>query len=309
MSMRFQMKKMIKKLVTLLLLLIFSYLLIMKVKLNYELEKANNRLHDYNSQNIKLSYGNISYAEIGKGEVILSSHGLFGGYDQGIENLKSLSKYMRIIAPSRFGYLKSDVKGKGTPKDQSKAYVELLDKLGIDKVYVMGASAGGTSAIRFALDYPERCKGLILYCSAMPETKKSENVNLKQGPPEILVNNYMMYITSPFFKATMGMEQEVIKTMLPIDLRKLGVKIDSEITNPDMSLNFNDYKIENLQIPTLILQAKDDKIVDYNKTLAAAGRFPNLTLKIFENGGHMIKGHGEEIDKYVLEFINSNSHK
>ena len=30
------MKKMIKKIVTLLLLLIFSYLLIMKVKLNYE---------------------------------------------------------------------------------------------------------------------------------------------------------------------------------------------------------------------------------------------------------------------------------
>ncbi|MFZ1646516.1 MAG: alpha/beta hydrolase, partial [Blautia wexlerae] len=71
--------------------------------------------------------------------------------------MKSLSKYMRIIAPSRFGYLESDVKGKGIPKDQSKAYVELLDKLGIDKVYVMGASAGGTSAIRVALDYPERC--------------------------------------------------------------------------------------------------------------------------------------------------------
>ena len=68
MSVRFQMKKMIKKIVTLLLLQIFSHLLIMKVKLNYELEKANNRLHDYNSQNIKLSYGNISYAEIGRKE-------------------------------------------------------------------------------------------------------------------------------------------------------------------------------------------------------------------------------------------------
>ena len=53
-------------------------------------------------------------------------------------------------------------------KEEVQAYVELLDKLGIDKVYLLATSAGGSIAIRFALDYPERTRGLILYCSAMP---------------------------------------------------------------------------------------------------------------------------------------------
>lgn len=54
-----------------------------------------------------------------------------------------------------------------TPAEQATAYVELLDKLGIDRVYLLATSAGGSVAIRFALDYPERTKGLILYCYAM----------------------------------------------------------------------------------------------------------------------------------------------
>lgn len=303
------MKRIIRKLIIVILSFIFSYMLIMGIKLHYELKKANDKLLAYNPQNVKLSYGNISYSESGKGEVILSCHGIFGGYDQGIENLRGISKYARVIAPSRFGYLGSDIYGKGTPKEQAKAYVELLDKLNIDKVYVMGASAGGTVAIRFALDYPERCKGLILYCSAMPEIEKKEKVNLKQGPPDFLVNNYLMYISSPFFRITMGMEPEIIKSMLPIEQRKKGVKIDSEITNPDMALNFDDYNIENLQVPTIILQAKDDKLVNYKKTIKASKRFPKLTLKIFEDGGHMIVGHSVEIEKYVLEFITANSKK
>lgn len=97
--------------------------------------------------------------------------------------------------------------------------------------------------------------------------------------------------------------------MLPIEQRKKGVKIDSEITNPDMALNFDDYNIENLQVPTIILQAKDDKLVNYKKTIKASKRFPKLTLKIFEDGGHMIVGHSVEIEKYVLEFITANSKK
>ena len=65
--------------------------------------------------------------------------------------------------------------------------MELLDKLGIDKVYLLATSAGGSIAIRFALDYPERTRGLILYCSAMPlvefETVKG-NLSMKIMAPD-----------------------------------------------------------------------------------------------------------------------------
>ena len=73
------------------------------------------------------------------GETLLSVHGLYGGYDQALENVGSLSSRYRILAPSRFGYPGSSVKGEGTPREQAEAYVELLDLLGIERVFILGA--------------------------------------------------------------------------------------------------------------------------------------------------------------------------
>jgi len=115
----------------------------------------------------------MTYVDVGEGDVILSVHGIFGGYDQAYDNVKNRTSQNRVLAPSRFGYLGSDVKGEGTPMEQAAAFEELLDYLDIDQVFVLATSAGGTPAIRFALDYPERIKGLILYCSAMPGQRKT----------------------------------------------------------------------------------------------------------------------------------------
>ena len=43
-------------------------------------------------------------------------------------------------------------------------------------------------------------------------------------------------------------------------------KKEFSITYPDMARNFEDYPIEDLQIPTLIFHAKDDKLARYNDT-------------------------------------------
>ena len=46
----------------------------------------------------------------------------------------------------------------------------------IEKVYVLGASAGGTPAMRFALDDPERTTGIILLSSAPVWDKKPQKL-------------------------------------------------------------------------------------------------------------------------------------
>jgi alpha-beta hydrolase superfamily lysophospholipase len=46
----------------------------------------------------------------------------------------------------------------------------------------------------------------------------------------------------------------------------------------DMVKNFDCYKIEELQAPTLILYAKDDKMASYAQAEKAIRRFPNRTL-------------------------------
>jgi len=284
------------------LLLTSTYLIIQIIKCNKAVEASKERLVTYDAKTVSLSYGNMCYVDKGEGEVILSVHGIFGGYDQAYDNCKSFHSSYRIIAPSRFGYLGSDILNNGTPSDQAKAYVELLDKLGINKVYLLSVSAGGSIAIRFALDYPERTKGLILYCSAMPFPEKPEKYMKYAGPPPFICNNYAMFLMSPLFRPIMGMEPSIIYSLLPCNDRKDGIVLDASVNNIDMAKNYDDYPVEKMQVPSLVIQAKDDKLSDYTNTEKAVKRFPNCTFILFESGGHLLVGHEEEIKEAVFSF-------
>ena len=279
------------------------YLLVQRIRCSITVKAKLRQLSDYDAKKIQLSFGDMSYVDKGKGEVILSIHGIFGGYDQAFDTCKEYVSRYRILAPSRFGYLGSDILGGGTPAEQAKAYIELLDRLGIDSVYLLATSAGGSIAIRFALDYPERTKGLILYCSAMPFATKPVKYAEYAGPPAFLCNNYAMFLLSPLFEPVMGMDSSTIYGLLPVRERKAGVILDAAITNPDMARNYDSYIIERLQVPSLILHAKDDKLANYEDVEKVLNRFPNCTFVSFETGGHLMEGHEEEVQRAVIQFI------
>ncbi|MGI6249561.1 MAG: alpha/beta fold hydrolase [Acutalibacteraceae bacterium] len=270
----------------------------------YGLHKAREKLSSYQTKTADLSYGQMAYVDEGEGEVILSVHGIFGGYDQAYDSIKNRESENRILAPSRFGYLGSSVKGSGTPEEQAAAFKELLDYLGIDRVFVLATSAGGTPAIRFALDYPERVKGLILFCSAMPVNEKPEKYLEYQAPPGPLLSDYAMYLISPLMPSLMGMPASTVKDIQPVSERKTGVLLDGRLTNPDMERNFEKYPVEELKMPVLILHSEDDPVASFEKVKNVQHRFPQLTLVSFPDGGHMMTGHGEEIDNALDNFLN-----
>lgn len=72
-----------------------------------------------------------------------------------------------------------------------------------------------------------------------------------------------------------------------------------------MARNFDDYPIEDLTVPTLILHAKDDKLVNFSDMERAAKRFPEATFIAFENGGHLMTGHEAQIDQALDNFQES----
>ena len=78
--------------------------------------------------------------------------------------------------------------------------------------------------------------------------------------------------------------------MVPVRERKMGVYIDGSITNLDMARNYDDYKVEDIKRPILILQAKDDKLALYQSLLNGVKRLRNYRLVVFEDGGHLMEG-------------------
>jgi len=83
--------------------------------------------------------GPIEYQEAGTGTPLLMVHGSGGGYDQGMAFAGKLTQRgIRVIAMSRFGYLRTPMPADSSPAAQADAHVCLLDALGIAKAAVLG---------------------------------------------------------------------------------------------------------------------------------------------------------------------------
>ena len=96
---------------------------------------------------IDTSAGVLEFAEAGDGPPLMMIHGTGGGFDQGLLFGAALREHgFRIVAPSRFGYLRSAFPDDASPAHQADVLVELLDQLGIDRLPVVGGSAGALMA-------------------------------------------------------------------------------------------------------------------------------------------------------------------
>ncbi|HZD40533.1 MAG TPA: alpha/beta hydrolase [Terriglobales bacterium] len=115
------------------------------------------------SQVVDTDAGPIEYAEKGVGNPLLSIHGAGGGFDQSLVLAsESVGSGFRIIAPSRFDYLRTPVSKDSSPGAQATAHAALLAKLNVSNAIIVGVSAGARSAVEFALRYPDLVASLIL---------------------------------------------------------------------------------------------------------------------------------------------------
>lgn len=268
-------------------------------------KEAQERLARYEAmvQVADTSYGKVSYIDEGRGETILICHGMCGGYDQAYDTLAKGENNYRILAPSRFGYPGSDMPKDATIEMQIETFRELLEQLGIEKTYVLGTSAGGATAIRFALMYPGRIKGLILYCSGYPELRKPEKKITYAGPPAAMCNDFFMWLVSPLFKPLMGMAPETLNTILPMKQRKEGIVFDASVSNIVMVNDCTGYDMSNLEVPVLVIHAKDDKMADFEKVEPWIDRIKECTFVALDDGGHLMEGNSKKIDTAVEQFI------
>lgn len=283
------------------------------IQYHSDIKTAYKRLEDYDIKTIETEFGMMTYVDEGTGEAVLISHGIFGGYDQGFVSLNQVTGInYRKISISRFGYPGSELPRNPTPENQAKVFNKLLDELGIEQAYILATSAGGGAGLRFALNYPERVKGLILLSSGVPDKQRSTKEIKKlgmMGPPEFLVNDFPMWFSMKYFgfifNSMMGSKvnsSTLFETMLPVSPRRQCIIMDTGITNIDMTLHYDEYPIEKLKSPVLVIHAKDDPMAKYENIEKLLARIEAETA-IFETGGHTIDGNDGEVNKAIEKFI------
>lgn len=284
-----------------------------------DLQAANERLQSAGSQVLDTACGPIECVTVGQGVPVLVAHGIFGGFDQGLVFARTnMENDFRIIAPSRFGYLRTPLPEDASPAGQAAAYACLLDELGIERAAVAGISAGGTSAIQFALKYPDRCSALVLYASNLPG--EVEAVPLPEAAARILFrSDFIFWLLITYFRSNMksimgapeGFELTpdfeaavagVMRTILPVNPRADGALFDMFVSNPDININ-GGYPLEEISVPTMIINAVDDPLALYQNAQGAAARIPEARLVTIADGGHMMLGHEERIRTEIASFL------
>ena len=107
--------------------------------------------------------GPIEYGSLGEGSPVLVLHGTGGGWDQGLASARGLAAHgFRLIAPSRFGYLRTPLPADPSPEAEADTWAGFLDALQIQRLPVIAFSAGAAPAAQLALRHPDRVSALVL---------------------------------------------------------------------------------------------------------------------------------------------------
>lgn len=272
--------------------------------------------------------GPIEYAEAGEGSPLLVVHGAGGGFDQGLDIAAPfINRGFHVIAPSRFGYLRTPLPANASAEAQADAYACLLDALHIQRAALMGISAGGPSTLQFALRHPQRTTALVLMVPgayapsrnivkndmAAPKgtaflldtTMRSDLLfwaALKLAPG--MMTKVLLGTDPALVAAASQKEQARIATLkdhiLPISPRRLGLMNDA-----DVMTSLERYPLERITAPVLAISAQDDGYKTYEAAQYTAGQIPGARFVGFEHGGHMLVGHEEQVTDEILRFLKS----
>lgn len=278
------------------------------------------------SELISTRFGCIEYAVAGRGPPFLMIHGTGGGFDQGLTFTEGLLDHgFQIIAPSRFGYLRSDFPSNPSSSRQADAFVELLDRLDIDRVPVAGGSAGALSAVQFALRYPERTSALILI---VPAANVRNRDPVEMSPLQeffvrrLATSNFLFWTalkanrdqmigtllaTDPdLVKRAPLPERErvnrILEEIMPVGQRWRGMLNDAKLAGSPANVDFTQ-----VTVPTLVISVEDDRFGTAATAREIANAVPRSKLVIYPHGGHVWVGHDAELWAEVAAFASTQS--
>lgn len=109
-----------------------------------------------------LPRGAMEYRMQGEGPCVLLVHGGHSSCEETFGLHALLAGGFSVLTPSRPGYGRTPATTGPSAETTADATAELLDELGIERVHVVGVSAGGPSALHFVARHPERVEKLVL---------------------------------------------------------------------------------------------------------------------------------------------------
>jgi pimeloyl-ACP methyl ester carboxylesterase len=255
------------------------------------------------SERLELGGGSIHVLRGGEGPPLLFLHAAGGaGAWHPFHGL--LARHFEVLAPDHPGFGGSDdLPEVEAMDDLVYHYLEVLDRLGLERVNVVGGSLGGWIAAELAVHSPERIDKLALLGA----------VGLRI-PGHMATDLFLM--TPDQVVATLFKHPEAAAGMFPaepdVDFILAAYRDQAGLARYGWAPYLNNPKLERrlhrITAPTLVLWADDDRVIPIEHGRLYAERIPDATLQIVEDCGHaMYFERTEAFADAVSEFLLSGS--
>jgi pimeloyl-ACP methyl ester carboxylesterase len=273
--------------------------------------------------------GPIEVQQAGEGIPLLMVHGSGGGHDQGMAWARPLvAQGIRVIAMSRFGYLRTPRPADASPEAQADAHACLLDALGIGRAALMGVSAGAPSALQTAIRHPDRVSALVLVVpiaykpgtvaeSAPPVSDRKDAMLMRLLGSDALFWTALQLAHGPLVRHVLATPPERVaaaspaerarvddlaERILPVSLRAAGLRDDT-----GLGKRLRAAALASVRVPTLVVSARDDGFGTYAAAQYTASGIPGARFLGFEDGGHLLVGHDEAVRAEIVQLLRASA--
>jgi len=227
----------------------------------------------------------------GHGPVVLLLHGVGLSHTVWKDVMPSLAEEFRVIAPDLRGHGRSKAAADaayGFPELESDL-LRLLDRKKVDAAYVVGHSGGALLALRFALDHPERVRGLVMVSGAAYTDSHTRSIAQRwtdtyrtDGPDAFGLRILKDLYYPDWIEAHLDFADQVRAAVKHQDLGP-ATKWSETMAKFDEKA-----RVPSLKIPTLIVQAMDDQVVDASHGRILRQSIPGAQIRILTETGHMV---------------------
>jgi 2-succinyl-6-hydroxy-2,4-cyclohexadiene-1-carboxylate synthase len=243
-----------------------------------------------------------------KRNTIIMLHGFTGSLEDWREISGLLNPNFNYIGMDLVGHGKSDspvIVDKYNPHAVSKQIGDLLYNLSLEQVIIFGYSMGGRAALSFAIDHPNKIKGLILESTTAgieSERIRSERIKTDEDLADYIESHDIeefveLWMSKEIFNTQRRFSNEKLKNIRKKKTLNSKIGLANSLRGFGTGrMGYFGSKLKQISCPVLLITGElDTKFTKINSVLK--NKFPNAKHKTIINAGH--NTHIEEPGRFV----------
>lgn len=255
----------------------------------------------------------IHYAEGGSGDPVICLHGTgpgSSGLASYVRNVPALTPHYRTLVPDlpRFGQSSKVFVTEPRLDFTSRAVRAFMDALGIERAHLIGNSMGAQTAMKVAIDAPERVGRLVLMAPAvaghsLQTPMPTEAVRLiseyygGDGPSRQKMRDVLERLV--YDKAFVT--DEVVEDRYQASVDPETIRVNAKGHWGRQSL---EGELAQVVAPTLLVWGHDDRATPFDHALLLLKKLPDARLHVFARCGHWANvERAEEFNAVALDFL------